>query len=68
MLGVFEEVSRKMRRELYFCVRFSEEFSKKIGDKGLKELKKMWVQQALPQFTALISKVDPDAKTWIKTY
>lgn len=57
-----------MRKELYFCIRFSEDFSNKLGDKGVKDLKKKWDVEALPQFRKLIERIDPKAKTWIKVY
>ena len=57
-----------MKKELYFCVRFSDKFSNKLGDKGIKDLKKKWDVEALPSFKKLIQGVDPEAKVWIKVY
>ncbi len=54
-----------MKRELYLCIRFSDEFVEKHGEKGLEEVKKGF-DKNVPELKKKIQQSDKKVKVWTR--
>jgi hypothetical protein len=54
-----------VKRELYLCIRFSNDFIEKFGEKGLQDVKKGFDKQ-VPEIAKKIKTADKKVKVWTK--